>query len=220
MSSTRQPAASANQTSWSVRWSGCAARAPPLSWYGVPIDALQYLQRRLTPRNATIDTLAGEHACREQPTSPPSTRAPRAPAACSSIRRTHRRGGPDGASADLPAARLGRAQPGGDLATDTGRRPGHSSEAGVEREQIAAVGITSQRETTVVWNRATGRPVYNAIVWQDTRTDQIVNELAQNGGQDRFRQKTGLPLATLLLRPQSALDSRPRARRPRGRRTG
>ena len=68
--------------------------------------------------------------------------------------------------------------------------------------QIAAVGVTNQRETTVVWDKHTGAPVYNAIVWQDTRTDVICNELAKNGGQDRFRGKTGLPLATYFSGPK------------------
>jgi glycerol kinase len=61
---------------------------------------------------------------------------------------------------------------------------------------IAAIGIANQRETTVVWNRKTGKPVANALVWQDTRVADYVSELAHNGGQDRFRLKTGLPLAT------------------------
>ena len=61
---------------------------------------------------------------------------------------------------------------------------------------LAAIGITNQRETTVVWNRKTGQPVYNAIVWQDTRVAPRVAELTANGGQDRYRGKTGLPLAT------------------------
>jgi glycerol kinase len=64
------------------------------------------------------------------------------------------------------------------------------------------VGITNQRETTVVWEKATGKPVYNAIVWQDTRTDKICNELAKDGGQDRFRPKVGLPLATYFSGPK------------------
>jgi glycerol kinase len=72
----------------------------------------------------------------------------------------------------------------------------------VKAQDIAAVGVTNQRETTVVWERATGRPVYNAIVWQDTRTDQICNELASDGGQDRFREKTGLPIATYFSGPK------------------
>ncbi|MEZ0487979.1 glycerol kinase GlpK [Fibrella aquatica] len=61
---------------------------------------------------------------------------------------------------------------------------------------IEAVGITNQRETAVVWNRKTGKPYYNAIVWQDVRTEDVVAELAKDGGADRFREKTGLPLAT------------------------
>ena len=74
--------------------------------------------------------------------------------------------------------------------------------SGVERNEIAAVGVTNQRETTVVWEKATGKPVYNAIVWQDTRTDQFCNQLAQDGGQDRFRPKVGLPLATYFSGPK------------------
>ncbi|MCS7010493.1 MAG: glycerol kinase GlpK [Anaerolineales bacterium] len=79
---------------------------------------------------------------------------------------------------------------------------------------IAAIGITNQRETTVVWERATGKPIYNAIVWQDTRTDAICNELAREGGQDRFRAKTGLPLATYFSGPKIKwiLDNVPGAR--------
>jgi glycerol kinase len=72
----------------------------------------------------------------------------------------------------------------------------------VKAADISAVGVTNQRETTVVWERSTGRPVYNAIVWQDTRTDQICNELASDGGQDRFRPKTGLPIATYFSGPK------------------
>ena len=69
-------------------------------------------------------------------------------------------------------------------------------------ENIAAVGITDQRETTLVWNKHTGKPYYNAIVWQDTRTDTICNQLAKDGGQDRFRKKVGLPLATYFSGPK------------------
>jgi glycerol kinase len=72
----------------------------------------------------------------------------------------------------------------------------------VSPKDIAAVGITNQRETAVVWEKATGKPVYNAIVWQDTRTDAICNELAKDGGQDRFREKVGLPLATYFSGPK------------------
>ena len=64
------------------------------------------------------------------------------------------------------------------------------------------MGITNQRETTVVWDQKTGKAVYNAIVWQDTRTDTIINEFAKDGGQDRFRAKIGLPLATYFSGPK------------------
>ncbi len=67
---------------------------------------------------------------------------------------------------------------------------------GLRAGDLAAIGITNQRETTVVWDRKTGHPVYNALVWQDTRVDKYVSELARAGGPDRFRAKTGLPLAT------------------------
>src|SRR5712691_6170390 len=68
--------------------------------------------------------------------------------------------------------------------------------AGISAGDLAAVGITNQRETAVVWDRNTGEPVYNALVWQDTRQQDIVDQLSADGGQDRFRAKTGLPLAT------------------------
>ena len=68
--------------------------------------------------------------------------------------------------------------------------------SGIQANEIAALGITNQRETTVIWEKSTGKPVHNAIVWQDTRTDKICTQLAQEGGQDRFRSKTGLPVAT------------------------
>ena len=67
---------------------------------------------------------------------------------------------------------------------------------------IAALGVTNQRETAVVWDRSTGEPVHNAIVWQDTRTDKICEELEKEGGQDRFRLKTGLPIATYFSGPK------------------
>jgi glycerol kinase len=79
---------------------------------------------------------------------------------------------------------------------------GALDKSGADLADIAAIGITNQRETTVVWERETGRPVYNAIVWQDTRTDAICNELAGDGGQDRFRSRTGLPLATYFSGPK------------------
>ena len=68
--------------------------------------------------------------------------------------------------------------------------------ANITRHDIAAVGITNQRETAIVWDRRTGQPVYNAIVWQDTRTQDMIDQLSADGGAGRFRDKTGLPLAT------------------------
>ncbi|PXY32339.1 glycerol kinase GlpK [Prauserella muralis] len=80
---------------------------------------------------------------------------------------------------------------------------GALANADITAADIAAVGITNQRETTLVWDRKTGKPVYNAIVWQDTRTDRIVNDLgALGGGQERYREKTGLPLATYFSGPK------------------
>jgi glycerol kinase len=70
------------------------------------------------------------------------------------------------------------------------------AQKGLKPGQLAAVGITNQRETTVVWDRKTGKPVANALVWQDTRVDPLVRDLAKDGGPDRFRGKTGLPLAS------------------------
>jgi glycerol kinase len=74
--------------------------------------------------------------------------------------------------------------------------------AGIQAGDLAAVGITNQRETTVVWDRSTGDPVANAIVWQDTRTDRLVNQIAGDEGLDRLRSKTGLPLATYFSGPK------------------
>ncbi|MEW6077186.1 MAG: glycerol kinase GlpK [Thermodesulfobacteriota bacterium] len=87
--------------------------------------------------------------------------------------------------------------------------------SGIAADAIAAVGITNQRETTVIWDRRTGRPFYNAIVWQDTRTDAICRELAAEGGADRFREKTGLPLATYFSGPKIKwiLDNCPEAQK-------
>ena len=75
-------------------------------------------------------------------------------------------------------------------------------EAKLESADLAGLGITNQRETTVVWSKLTGQPVYNAIVWQDARTDQICSKLAGEQGQDRFRSKVGLPLATYFSGPK------------------
>jgi glycerol kinase len=79
---------------------------------------------------------------------------------------------------------------------------GALAKAHVDAKDLAAVGVTNQRETTVVWDKNTGKPIYNAIVWQDTRTDLICNELAKVGGQDRLRAKVGLPLATYFSGPK------------------
>ncbi|MBX7232849.1 MAG: glycerol kinase GlpK [Caldilineales bacterium] len=79
---------------------------------------------------------------------------------------------------------------------------GALKKAGLTAGDLAAIGVTNQRETTVVWNKNTGKPYFNAIVWQDTRTDKICNELAKDGGQDRFRGKVGLPLATYFSGPK------------------
>jgi len=68
--------------------------------------------------------------------------------------------------------------------------------ANLSTKDLAAVGITNQRETTLAWNKITGKPYYNALVWQDTRVGSELSELAKDGGMDRFRAKTGLPLAT------------------------
>ena len=70
------------------------------------------------------------------------------------------------------------------------------SKANITRHDIATIGITNQRETAVVWDKNTGEPVYNAIVWQDTRTQPIVDRLAADGGVERFKDTVGLPLAT------------------------
>jgi glycerol kinase len=70
------------------------------------------------------------------------------------------------------------------------------SRADITRHDIVAVGITNQRETAVVWDKTTGKPVYNAIVWQDTRTQPIVDKLSEDAGSDRFKERVGLPLAT------------------------
>ena len=86
--------------------------------------------------------------------------------------------------------------------------------AGIGAADLAAVGITNQRETAVVWDRRTGQPICNAIVWQDTRTSGFIGELAREGGADRFRAKVGLPLATYFSGPKIRwlLDNEPYAR--------
>src|SRR6478609_3328412 len=76
------------------------------------------------------------------------------------------------------------------------------SAAGASTDDVAGLGITNQRETTVVWDRNTGEPIHNALVWQDTRTDRLVDEYSKDGGQGRFQEKVGLPLATYFSGPK------------------
>ena len=92
---------------------------------------------------------------------------------------------------------------------------GHAlGKANINRHEVAAVGITNQRETTVVWDKTTGEPVYNAIVWQDTRTDEIMHELAGAEGPDKYKEICGLGLATYFSGPKIKwiLDNVPGAR--------
>lgn len=91
---------------------------------------------------------------------------------------------------------------------------GALSAAGLSGEALAAIGITNQRETTMVWNRHTGIPYGNAVVWQCTRTHEICKALMRNQGQNRFRDRTGLPVATYFSGPkiQWILDNVPEAR--------
>ncbi len=74
--------------------------------------------------------------------------------------------------------------------------------SGVNSEEIASIGITNQRETTLLWDKKTGKPFYNAIVWQDTRTLEICKELDRKDEEDKFKNKTGLPLATYFSGPK------------------
>ncbi len=85
---------------------------------------------------------------------------------------------------------------------------------GLRPRDLAAIGITNQRETTVVWNRHTGSPVTNALVWQDMRVGDEVAEMSRNGGPDRFRPQTGLPISTYFssLKIRWILDHVPGAR--------
>lgn len=76
------------------------------------------------------------------------------------------------------------------------------AQAKIKLNEIAAVGVTNQRETVVVWERATGKPICNAVVWQDTRTSDICHKLAKGGGQNKFRRRTGLPVATYFSGPK------------------
>ena len=87
--------------------------------------------------------------------------------------------------------------------------------AGLRAADLAAIGITNQRETTVLWDRSTGRPLCNALVWMDTRTAELVASYRHEGGQDRFRSRTGLPLTTYFagLKLRWILDNVEGARR-------
>ena len=87
-------------------------------------------------------------------------------------------------------------------------------EAGIKNSAVSAIGITNQRETTVIWDRLTGIPIHPAIVWQDTRTSSFCESLCHKHGQDRFREKTGLPVATYFSGPKISwmLDHVPGAR--------
>ena len=89
------------------------------------------------------------------------------------------------------------------------------SKGSVLPQQIASIGITNQRETTVAWDKRTGEPVCNALVWQDTRVSEYIAKLTEEGGQDRFRERTGLPLATYFsgLKLRWILDHIPGARK-------
>ncbi len=91
---------------------------------------------------------------------------------------------------------------------------GALAKAGISGSELAAIGITNQRETTVIWDKNTGNPFTNAIVWQCTRTREICDKLSREGGQDRFRNKTGLPIATYFSGPKIKwiLDNVPEAR--------
>jgi glycerol kinase len=79
---------------------------------------------------------------------------------------------------------------------------GAMSSSDAEAGDVEAIGITNQRESTVVWDRETGEPIHNAIVWQDMRTDQLVRELAGEEGLDRLRDRVGLPLSTYFAGPK------------------
>ncbi|MGD8960841.1 MAG: FGGY family carbohydrate kinase, partial [Desulfobacteraceae bacterium] len=79
---------------------------------------------------------------------------------------------------------------------------GALNKTGIGGKALQAVGITNQRETTVLWDKTTGKPFYNAIVWQCTRTDDICRRLSKEYGHDRFREKTGLPVASYFSGPK------------------
>ena len=112
-----------------------------------------------------------------------------------------------------PTAWMGGTQPRRNLAAHTrGDCGSHGSRPASGLATSPPIGITNQRETTVVWNRKTGKPVANALVWQDTRVADYVSEMAKAGGQDRFRSKTGLAAHHVFQRSENPLDSRTRNR--------
>ena len=155
-------------------------------------------QRSTRARPARAASCSTRTARSSTSTSASTSRSPRRPAGSST---TRRRSG------------SARAQVIGGAMADTD----------VEAGDVAAIGITNQRETTVVWDRETGEPIHNAIVWQDTRTDALVRELAGDEGVDRLREAIGLPLSTYFAGPKITLDPRQRRRRARegrGRRAG
>ncbi|NLW72941.1 MAG: glycerol kinase GlpK [Chloroflexi bacterium] len=76
------------------------------------------------------------------------------------------------------------------------------AKANANGSDLAAIGITNQRESTLIWDKSTGKPLCHAVVWQDTRTDELINALARDGGLDRFRAKVGLPLSTYFSGPK------------------
>jgi glycerol kinase len=92
---------------------------------------------------------------------------------------------------------------------------GALAKKGLSPADLVSVGVTNQRETTVIWNRRTGEALHNALVWMDTRTDDLVREFTKDGGQDRLRAKTGLPLATYFsgLKLRWLLDHAPGAQK-------
>jgi len=92
---------------------------------------------------------------------------------------------------------------------------GALNRAGIRGSDLAAIGVTNQRETTVIWDKYTGKPYGNAIVWQCARTDKICNDLIRDGGIDRFRERTGLPVATYFSGPKIKwiLDTYPNAKK-------
>ncbi len=139
-------------------------------------------------------------------------------------RRRGRGDRPEGARADLPEARVGRARRDRDLDPLPGSHQGRAGQGRHHRRRPRRRGHHQPaRDRRSSGTRQTGKPVFNAIVWQDTRTDILVNEFAKDGGQDRFRAKVGLPLATYFSGPKVRwiLDNVPGARAEgRGRRPG